>query len=210
MWEGRGERCQCAGVTSVSKQPGAQACVFDLASAKLARALFHGQHVAHGINTRKWCFNSPVASRKEQYYSPESHLHSLTQTLLLARTWCTKKPFTDTQVNAVVLSSTFPCRGPRKEHLSTVVWLAWLQHRVSFSDTQLLPLIHPNHPPTLGCTLMSIILMFLMHTHMQTQAKKKKKKKKKNPTHFRTQTQTKAKAGTHQNTQTTALQDLFV
>lgn len=90
VWEGRGEKCQCAGVTSVSKQPGAQACVFDLASAKLARALFHGQHVARGINTRKWCLNSPVAFRKEQYYSPESRLHSLTQTLLLARTWCTK------------------------------------------------------------------------------------------------------------------------
>lgn len=43
---------QCVGVTSVSKQPGARACVFDLASAKLAWALFHGQHVAHGINKR--------------------------------------------------------------------------------------------------------------------------------------------------------------
>lgn len=45
--------CQCAGVTSVSKQPGAHACVFDLASAKLAGALVHGQHVARGINKRK-------------------------------------------------------------------------------------------------------------------------------------------------------------
>lgn len=89
-----------------------------------------------------------------------------------------KKPFTGTQVNAVVLSSTFPCLGPQKEHWSTVVWLAWLQHRVSFSDTQLLPLIHPKQPATLGCTLMTIILMFVMHTHMQTQAKEKRKKKK--------------------------------
>lgn len=29
-------------------------------------------------------------------------------------------------------------------------------------------------PPTLGCTLTTIILMFVLHTHMQTQAKKKK------------------------------------
>lgn len=42
-----------SGLTSVSKQPGAHASVFDLASAKLAGALFHGQHVAHGINKRK-------------------------------------------------------------------------------------------------------------------------------------------------------------
>lgn len=49
----KGAECQCAGVTSVSKQPGAHACVFDLASAKLAGAFFHGQHVAGGINKRK-------------------------------------------------------------------------------------------------------------------------------------------------------------
>lgn len=49
----KGAGCQGAGVTSVSKQPGAHACVFDLASAELAGALFHGQHVAHGINKRK-------------------------------------------------------------------------------------------------------------------------------------------------------------
>ena len=45
--------CQCAGVTSVSKQPGAHACVFDLASAKFAGAPVHGQHIARGINKRK-------------------------------------------------------------------------------------------------------------------------------------------------------------
>ena len=49
----KGVGCQCVGVTSVSKQPGAHACVFDLASAKLAGALFHGQHVARGINKGK-------------------------------------------------------------------------------------------------------------------------------------------------------------
>ena len=47
------EKGTCVGVTSVSKQPGAAACVFDLASAKLAGAVFHGQHIARGINKRK-------------------------------------------------------------------------------------------------------------------------------------------------------------
>lgn len=40
---------QCVGVTSVSKKPRAHASVFDLASADLAGAVFHGQHIAHGI-----------------------------------------------------------------------------------------------------------------------------------------------------------------
>lgn len=33
--------------------------------------------------------HSPVASRKEQHYPPESHLHSLTKTLCFACAWCT-------------------------------------------------------------------------------------------------------------------------
>lgn len=50
-------------------------------------------------------------------------------------------------------------------------------------------------PPTLGCTLTTIILMFILHTHMQTQAKKK------NAAHVHPQTQMKAEASMRQNTQ---------
>lgn len=82
VWERRGQDGTIRGVTSVSEQPGADACVFDFASAKLAWTPFHGQHIAHGINKRMWWLNTaPLRPEKEQHYSPELHLHS--QTLLM-------------------------------------------------------------------------------------------------------------------------------
>lgn len=55
MVEGRGLGVSvCVGGNICFKATrGLYACVFDLASAKLVGVLFHGQHVACGINKRK-------------------------------------------------------------------------------------------------------------------------------------------------------------
>lgn len=84
--------------------------------------------------------HSSDASRKEQQYPLESHKHSLC-------VWCAN---TDTQADADLLSSTFPCLRPRKKHLNTVIWLSWLQQQGSASRCTAAP---PNttHPPLAIC-----------------------------------------------------------
>lgn len=133
------------GVTSVSKQPGPHACVFDLASAKLTGALIHGR-VAHGINMRKGCFYTAALHPKMSSIIPPHHtcVHSHQQFTSLF-VLDAKNSITDTQA-AVVPSSIFSCLGRQEkaqQHSRLASMIAtWAQP----SYTQLLPFTHPTHP----------------------------------------------------------------
>lgn len=72
----KGAGWQCVGVTSVTKQPGARACMFDLASAKLAGILFHGQNIAHGMHRRKQCLTTALMHPEKSSSIPSNHTNT--------------------------------------------------------------------------------------------------------------------------------------